>query len=57
MKDATPLTGLAHERSSIFKCKQHTIHDPRGPEKYNYDTMMKYGAVEHGQKLTTQAEV
>ena len=30
---------LAHERNSFSKCKQHTIHDPRGPEKYNY-TMM-----------------
>jgi len=28
MKDVTPLTPLAHERNSIFKCKQHTIHDP-----------------------------
>jgi len=39
MKYATPLTPQAHERNSIFKCKQHTIHDPWGPEKYNY-TMM-----------------
>jgi len=33
--DATPLTPLAHERNSIFKCKQHTctLHDPRGPKK------------------------
>jgi len=42
MKDATPLTPQAHGRDSIFKCKQHTIHDPRS-EKYNYK-MMKYGA-------------
>ena len=36
---------LAHERNSIFKCKQHTctLHDPWGPEKYDY-TMMYYGA-------------
>jgi len=29
---------LAHERNSIFKCKQHTctLHDPWGPEKYDY---------------------
>jgi len=27
---------LAHKRNSIFKCKQHTIHDSRGPEKYIY---------------------
>ena len=33
---------LAHERNSIFKCKQ-TVHGPWGPEKYDY-TMMKYGA-------------
>jgi len=41
MNDATPLTPLAHERNSIFKCKQHTctLHDPWGPEKYDY-TMM-----------------
>ena len=32
MKDATPLTPLAHERNSIFKWKQHTIHDTSGPE-------------------------
>ena len=38
MNDATPLTPLAHEQSSIFKCKQHTctVHDPWGPEKYDY---------------------
>jgi len=36
IKDATPLTPIAHERNSIFKCKQHTIHDPRGPANYNY---------------------
>ena len=23
---------LAHEWQSFFKCKQHTFHDPRGPE-------------------------
>jgi len=34
MKDATPLTPLAHERNSIFKCKQHTIHDPWGSETF-----------------------
>ena len=34
---------LAHERNSIYKCKQHTLHDPGRPEKYNY-TMMKYVA-------------
>jgi len=33
MKDATPLTPLAHEQNSIFQCEQHTIHDPRGQEK------------------------
>jgi len=33
IKDATPLTPLAHERSSIFKCKQHTIYDPRATGK------------------------
>jgi len=31
---------LAYERNSFFKCKQNTIHDPQGPEEYNY-TMMK----------------
>ena len=32
---------LAHDRNSIFKCKQHTctVHDPWGPEKYD-NTMM-----------------
>jgi len=31
---------LAHERNSIFKCKQHTctLHDPWGTEKYDYTT-------------------
>ena len=31
---------LAHEQNSIFKCKQHTctLHDPWGPEKYDYTT-------------------
>ena len=24
---------LAHERNSIFQCHQHTIHEPKGPEK------------------------
>ena len=35
IKDATPLTPLAHERNSIFKCIPYTIHDPRGPEHSN----------------------
>jgi len=35
MKDATPLTPLAHERNYIFKFKWHTIYNLRGPEKYN----------------------
>jgi len=32
---------LAHERNSIFKCKQHTctLFDHGGPEKYNYKMM------------------
>ena len=34
---------LAHGRDSIYKCQQHTIYDPWGPDKYNY-TMIKYGA-------------
>ena len=42
MVDATPLTPLVHERHSILKCKQHTLHDPWGPEKYDY-TMMNPG--------------
>jgi len=29
MKDATPLTPLAHERN----CKQHTLNDHKGPGK------------------------
>ena len=28
--------------TQIFKCKQHTIYDPRRPEKHN-NTMMQYG--------------
>jgi len=40
LNDATPLTPLAHERNSFSKCKHYTIHDPRGPEEYNY-TMME----------------
>jgi len=32
--DAPPF--LSHEQNSIFSCKQNTIHDLRGPEKYNY---------------------
>jgi len=39
MKDATPLTPLAHERNSIYKCKQQTIHNPWWPEKYNFSMM------------------
>jgi len=35
MKDATPIMPPTHEWNSIFKTKQHRIHDPRGPEKYN----------------------
>ena len=26
----------AHEWNSTFKCKQHTMHGSRGPEKHNY---------------------
>ena len=41
MNDATPLTPLAHEQNSIFKCKQHTctLHDIWGPAKYDYTIM------------------
>jgi len=44
MKDATITDALANERNSILKCKQHTIHNTRGPENYNY-TMMYFGAI------------
>jgi len=30
------LRTLAHERTSIFKCKQHILYDPRGPENNFY---------------------
>ena len=30
------LRTLAHERTSIFKCKQHTLYDPKGPENNFY---------------------
>ena len=26
---------LAHEQKSFFKCKQHTLLDPKGPELHN----------------------
>jgi len=39
MKDATPLIAPQHMSGILFKCKQYIIHDPRGPERYNY-TMM-----------------
>jgi len=41
---------LAHERNSIFKCKQHIFHDPCGSDKYDY-TMMK-----HGRHFTTATQ-
>jgi len=47
-----------HEKTaaSFFKCKQHTctLHDPWGPEKYNY-TMIKYGAHIAISKLVMQS--
>jgi len=42
-KDATPLSILAHEHNSIYKCKTPTIYNPRLPEKYDY-IMMQCGA-------------
>jgi len=42
-KYSTPLHPIAHELNSVFKCLQHTIHDPWGQEKYKY-TLMKYVA-------------
>jgi len=41
------LRPLAHERNFIFKCKQHTctLHDPRGPEKYNYTMMINLALI------------
>jgi len=45
-------TDPVHERNSIFKCKQHIIHDPWGPEKYNF-TMMKYGATFYSRHTST----
>jgi len=38
MKDATPLTlphPLAHERNTVFKCKQNSIFGPSGLETRN----------------------
>jgi len=50
MKYATPLRPLAHGRNSICICKQHTLHDPWGQEKYNY-TMIKYKATLYSQYI------
>jgi len=36
MEDATPYMPSIVWEELYFKCKQHTIHYPRGPEKYNY---------------------
>jgi len=33
---------LSHKRRSIVKCKQHTIHDPKGLEKLNYTQVRHY---------------
>jgi len=44
MNDATPLTPLAHERNSIFKCKQHTctLHDPWGPLCWVFNFVVRF---------------
>jgi len=47
---------LSHERNSIFKCKQHTIHDPWGPEKYNY-TIMKNVATFYSRLIGTKHQL
>jgi len=36
MKNVTPLTPSSEWAEIIFKCEEHTIHDPKGPDKYNY---------------------
>ena len=35
-------TLLSHKRRSIVKCKQHTIHDPKGLESLNYIQVRHY---------------
>jgi len=47
MKDATRLTPPVHERNSFFKCKQHTIHDPLGPE-----TTMSFSSLHYVSQIT-----
>jgi len=43
MEDATPLTPSSAWAELFFKCKQHTIHDPWGPENYNFlDILTKH---------------
>jgi len=47
MKDATALTPLVYERTAIFECKQHTIHDSRRPAKYiNNDVRVVWGDIQ-----------
>jgi len=41
IKDATPLT---QKRNFVFKCKPHTIRDPRGQDK-NIKRKHKYFAL------------
>jgi len=55
MTDTTPLTPPNAWVELYFKkSKRHTIHDPGGPEKYNY-TMMKYGR--HFTNWTNDAKI
>ena len=46
---------LAHERNSIFKCKQHTctLHDPWGPEKYVQFDIIIYILYNHRRSFYT----
>ena len=47
-----------HQQNSIFKPKQHIIHDPRFPGKHN-DTMIKYrpeGLVVDGEAVVDVVE-
>jgi len=42
MQNATPFTPLVYEQNYIFKCKQHTIYDPKGQEIFFYNPWFYY---------------
>ena len=55
MKDATPMKPHERRYSSVIKCKQHTIHYPRGPQIVSTQCCSTMGTVKASQVVVEKS--